>query len=266
MLYNELGHCATRDLHRQRSSLLYSRAMESVAVRLKALRESVRPKLTIRQVAEELGFGESHNRYAYYEDAKRFRKEALPLHLAKQIADVFEKHGIDREDVLRLAGVADDWTDESGGPGHIDPQMLERLNLAEVPDASHNYSMGAGAFLDVAEVTYRYFDKDWLRTVTDVPTSGLVFVRGVGDSMLPTIHEDDAILINTAEFVIDRQDKIWALIYGGLGMIKRVRSIPSPDDQPRFLIISDNPAVENFEVSASEIAVRGRVVWVSRRV
>lgn len=84
--------------------------------------------------------------------------------------------------------------------------------------------------------------------------------------MLPTIHEDDGILVNTGEFIIDRQDKIWAFTYGGLGMIKRVRKIPSPDDLARYLIISDNPTIENFEVTAEEIAVRGRVVWISRRL
>lgn len=147
-----------------------------------------------------------------------------------------------------------------------DLDVLHRLNLVQVPDASHNYAMGAGAFVDVGSVEYRYFDRSWLRSVTQAPVGGLVFVRGVGDSMLPTIHEDDGILVNTGEFVLDRQDKIWAFTYGGLGMIKRIRSIPSRDDGPRYLIISDNTAVENFEVLAEEIAIKGRVVWISRRV
>lgn len=150
--------------------------------------------------------------------------------------------------------------------GRLDPALLHKLNLAEVPDASHNYAMGAGSFLDIAQVTHRYFDRDWLRSIANVAVEGLVFVRGVGDSMLPTIHEDDGVLVNTNEYDIDRQDKIWAFTYGGLGMIKRIRSIPAHDGERRYLIISDNPAVENFEVSGDEIAVKGRVVWISRRV
>ena len=266
-MYNNVARCTTDFLHRQRATILYDGGVNSIPARLKALRTSVDPHPTIRQVAEALGYGENHNKYAYYEDEKRFKKEALPLHLANRIADVLEEWGIDREDVLRLAGLDPDIPEDGDlPPGRIDPKLLDKLNLAEVPDASHNYAMGSGAFSDVGAVVYRYFDRDWLRSAANAAAEGLVFVRGIGDSMLPTIHEDDAVLINTAEFVVDRQDKIWAFTYGGLGMIKRIRSVPSPDGLPRYLIISDNLAVENFEVSSEEIAVRGRVVWVSRRV
>ena len=150
--------------------------------------------------------------------------------------------------------------------GRIAQDLLEKLNLAAIPDASHSYAMGSGSFLEGVSVYYRYFDRTWIRSVTDAPADGLLFVRGVGDSMLPTIHEDDGVLINTGEYLVDRQDRIWAFTYGGLGMIKRIRRVPSPDEVPRYLIISDNPAVESFTVSGEEIAVRGRVVWVSRRV
>lgn len=189
--------------------------MDSIPARLKALRQSASPTLSVRRMAEELGYGENHNKYAYYEDEKRFQKEALPIHLAREFAEVMERFGIDRDDVMRLARI-DDEVGEDGAPGRMDPKLLERLNLAEVPDASHNYSMGNGTFLDAGSVAYRYFDRDWLHSITNVAAEGLVFVRGVGDSMLPTIHEDDAVLVNTAEFRIDRQDKIWAFTYGAL--------------------------------------------------
>lgn len=263
-MYNDIAQCATSLLHRQRPTNLYIYGMDSIPARLKAIRLSASPELSVRKMAEELGYGDNHNKYAYYENETRFRKEALPVHLARDFAEVFEQYGIDREAVMALARIDDHG--EVGAPGRISPKILDQLNLAEVPDASHNYAMGEGAFLDVGEVAYRYFDQDWLRSVTSVNPAGLVFVRGLGDSMLPTIHEDDGILVNTGEFIIDRQDKIWAFTYGGLGMIKRVRKIPSPDDLARYLIISDNPTIENFEVTAEEIAVRGRVVWISRRL
>jgi phage repressor protein C with HTH and peptisase S24 domain len=241
--------------------------METVATRLKALRESIRPKPpSIRQMADRLGF-ENHNRYNYYET--KFTGDVLPRGLASKIADIFEGYGIDREDVLRLAtGIEPDLPDEGAAPGRLDPVLLDKFHLVEIPVVDVEYSMGDVAFLsEYAHAGFKYFDREWIETATRADPAFLRFARGIGDSMFPTIQDSDALLINTAETTIDRQDRIWALAYGGLGMIKRVRQLPTPAGELRqFLIISDNPAVENFTVSSDELVVVGRVVWIGRKV
>lgn len=77
--------------------------MTSVAPRLKALRLTARPALSLRSAAEKLGLG--HSSYGFYESANSYKKPFLPLELARKIAVVFAEHGIDPSDVMALAGL-----------------------------------------------------------------------------------------------------------------------------------------------------------------
>lgn len=76
-----------------------------VNIRLKELRKSAVPALSIRAMADELGIG--HSRYAYFEDPKRFKKRELPLDLTRQIAAVLSQRGVDPAEVMQLAGLRD---------------------------------------------------------------------------------------------------------------------------------------------------------------
>jgi hypothetical protein len=76
---------------------------ESVNSRLKKLRVSAVPPLSVRKMAEALDIGSS--RYAYFEDPKRFKKDALPIDLTRRIADVLSRHGIDPLEAMQLAGL-----------------------------------------------------------------------------------------------------------------------------------------------------------------
>lgn len=77
----------------------------SINTRLKELRKSAVPALSIRAMADALGIG--HSRYAYFEDPKRFKKRALPIDLTRQIAAVLSEHGVDSAEVMKLAGLSD---------------------------------------------------------------------------------------------------------------------------------------------------------------
>jgi hypothetical protein len=77
----------------------------SVSERLKELRVSAVPRLSIRKMAEELGI--TFPRYVYFEDPKRFKKRELPLDLTRQIADVLSRYGVDTLEVMKLAGLSD---------------------------------------------------------------------------------------------------------------------------------------------------------------
>lgn len=77
--------------------------MESAAVRLKRLRESASPRLSIRRLAEHLGVAPSS--YAFYEDPKKFKKAYLPVDFAKAVAGPLAANGVAAADVLALAGI-----------------------------------------------------------------------------------------------------------------------------------------------------------------
>lgn len=132
--------------------------------------------------------------------------------------------------------------------------LLEQLDL----------SIGMGAtYLDGhAEVLGIVpFKLDWLRGIHDGPIDRLKVVRGKGDSMEPTIHDGDIIIVDTAARRIDDQDRIWAVAYGDLGMIRRIRVTP----KGTWVLMPDNSVVRPDEVGDGEVALIGRVVWIGRR-
>jgi hypothetical protein len=77
--------------------------MEIAAIRLKRLRESTTPKLSVRKMAEYLDMPASS--YAFYEDPKKFKKRYLPVELAKSLTEPLTGYGVDMWDVLALAGL-----------------------------------------------------------------------------------------------------------------------------------------------------------------
>lgn len=106
------------------------------------------------------------------------------------------------------------------------------------------------------------FRAEWLRGMVEGPIERLKVVRGRGDSMEPTIHDGDVVLIDTAHRRIDDQDRIWAVAYGEFGMIRRVRVTP----RGSWLLMPDNSVVRPDEVGDGEVAVIGRVIWIGRRI
>lgn len=124
-------------------------------------------------------------------------------------------------------------------------------------------SMGDGANIDdyVEEGTLD-FDANLLRTITRSPPERLFVARGAGDSMMPTLLNDDMVVIDTLQRTLNMLDRIWAVSVHGAGAIKRLRAI----GRQRVLVISDNAGVENQEVDAEDLRILGRVIWVGRRM
>ncbi|MCW2419701.1 helix-turn-helix domain-containing protein [Sphingobium sp. B8D3C] len=77
--------------------------MESIATRLKALRKSAVPPLTVRGIAEALGM--PFGTYSSYETPSRYKKGELPLDLTRRIAAVLARHNVDPAEVMKLAGL-----------------------------------------------------------------------------------------------------------------------------------------------------------------
>lgn len=145
-----------------------------------------------------------------------------------------------------------------GGPK---PEVPESAVM--IPQLEIGYSMGGGCvFSDYAQTAMVPFPREWLRPMIGGTFADLFVARGEGDSMMPTLLDGDLCIIDTAQKTIVKQDRLWCLSYGDLGMIKRVRILPDGG----ALVISDNPAVENFTAYDSEMHTIGRVIWIGRRV
>lgn len=141
--------------------------------------------------------------------------------------------------------------------------IADELDLAFVPDIDFGYSMGGGTFLEAFEQKGVIpFARPWLRSMMNGSIDELFVARGEGDSMEPTLKDSDIVLIDTAQKVVRHQDRIWAVVYGDLGMIKRVRRTPAGS----YLLMSDNSTVQPIECHDGEMDVVGRVVWIGRRI
>lgn len=161
-----------------------------------------------------------------------------------------------------LAGEIDD---PSAGalPAPTAEQIAEHLGMRLIPEINLGFSLGGGTFTDGhIETTMVPFRKDWLDRITRYGPSDVFLTRGNGDSMMPTILDEDDILVNRADRIISRQDRIWAVAYGDLAAIKRVRRTANGT----FLLMSDNPAVYPIEATEDEIHVVGRVIWIGRKM
>lgn len=267
--------------------------MEAAAVRLKRLRESTTPKLSIRALAEMLGMPASS--YAFYEDASKAKKTYLPAEFTRSLIEPFQAHGVDPAEVLALGGLepkggapmvpAHDtgsrWetllrsasTEQltaveqilSGPANDFDTSAAaaQQLDAVLLPEIDVAYSMGGGTEIEEYPVEQLVpFSRAWLATLTRTPATHLFVARGEGDSMQPTILDGDIVIVDRSERALRGQDRIWAVAYGGFGMIKRLRSLPNGALQ----INSDNTAVSPIEAFDGEAHIIGRVVGIVRRV
>jgi phage repressor protein C with HTH and peptisase S24 domain len=144
-----------------------------------------------------------------------------------------------------------------------DPEVpASGSDTVEIDEINVNFGFG-GAFHDEPlKVTKVSFSRSWLRHFTDSAPEHLFSAVGIGDSMWPTIHDTDLVLVDRAEMTPRVADKLWCFAYGQVGMIKRLR--PMPDGGIK--ILSDNDRVPPETAYDSELHMIGRVVAIVRKV
>jgi phage repressor protein C with HTH and peptisase S24 domain len=144
-----------------------------------------------------------------------------------------------------------------------DEVIADQLDLVAIDEIDLAFGMGE-TYTDQLpiEITSRHFPRAWLSAMTDAPPSMLVFARGRGDSMMPTLIDGDIILIDKSQTDFRQQDVLWALTMGDAAMIKRLRVRPSG----RIAILSDNATVPQDEVERNDIRIVGRVIFIGRQM
>ena len=229
------------------------RDVSAVARRLKQIR--TRAGLSIRQVAEALHM-EHGSSYQHYED--RFKKQLLPLDLIQRLMPIFEPRGIDRADLLALAGV-----DSSGQrplAGSSRPEILAPMMRIEELDVRASAGSGSSGLTDESARTVAAWQipNEIVRGYTTAPAAELRIITVLGDSMEPTLLPGQRVLVDTA----DRRPSPPGVfvVWDGLGLVvKRVQLLPHTDP-PRVKITSDNQNYEPYERTLDEAYIQGRVI------
>ncbi len=140
-------------------------------------------------------------------------------------------------------------------------------NLTEfslIPFYDVEASAGHGALVDqehkLCEMAFR---KDWLR-LKGLEVAHCALIKARGDSMEPTLHDGDLLLIDT-RFDAIKDDSIYILQADSHLIVKRVQlSLDGSLD-----IISDNPRYDKQTISAEEtkeIKVIGRLRWYGHEI
>lgn len=180
-------------------------------------------------------------------DVKLGTVERIAKALGLSIADLLPSALSD----ARPAHMPDDAPTASSDQGEI--VQIQKLDLS--------LSMGPGTLIDDwVEAEPEPFGLTFIRRITRSPTDRLKLVEGIGDSMWPTLNWGDAVLIDTTDKHLSKQDAIyWINLYGAAG-IKRLRTI----GPGRVLVKSDNPNVDDQEVDLQDLRIEGRAVWFAR--
>lgn len=223
------------------------------SVRLKALREKA--GFSVRGMADQANM--NVGKYRHYED--RFKKKHLPFDVAEVFADILQKNGVPRSEVMALAGVED----SPVGPVWVDDGDAAPNGSTMIPLYDVEASAGHGSYADdEGKIAHIAFNPDYLREVINASRSHLQVIKVQGESMQPTLNDGDLIMIDRSRTDLN-YDGLFVLRFGESLQVKRVGRSPS---QGFVEIISDNPAYGRRDWPTDGIDVLGRVIWIGKRV
>ena len=155
------------------------------------------------------------------------------------------------------------------GLGEVEgePPILEDPDQAFVAISSVavTASMGGGAVVEFEEDGRPYhFQRSWIRHKLRAKAADLRIMHVEGDSMLPTLHHGDIVLVDLARRA-PTPPGIFVL-HDGMGLVaKRLDHIPNTEP-PRVRILSDNPLYAPYEGTAEEVNIIGRIRWFAREI
>ena len=215
-------------------------------------------------------------------DRLRARCEQLSLH-AGQVAELAEVNrsfvydimrgrsehpNLERLDrVAQVLKVERRWLLHGLGEVEGDPPIIEDPDqtFVAIPSVAVSASMGGGNVVDEEPQGKPYhFQRSWIRYKLRAKPADLRIMHVEGDSMMPTLHHGDIVLVDLARRA-PTPPGIFVL-HDGMGLVaKRLDHIPNTDP-PRVRIISDNPLYSPYEGTAEEVNIIGRIRWFAREI
>ncbi|MDF2140836.1 S24 family peptidase [Paenirhodobacter sp. CAU 1674] len=161
------------------------------------------------------------------------------------------------ENARRLAAALDlEWSD---GDNSVDNK--NEIQMVDVYDVSA--SAGHGQIVDSEYVIDRLsFPPDYLARLTRTDPRHLKIIGVKGDSMEPTLKDDDVVMLDTSKTSLDF-DGLFVLRWGDALHVKRI----GRGSNGSVRIISDNrDAYPAIEMQRAEIEVVGKVIWMGKKV
>jgi phage repressor protein C with HTH and peptisase S24 domain len=233
----------------------------STSKALKRIRE--KSGLSIRSMAEHLNIAPGS--YAHYE--VRYKKPFLPMELALQIADVVAPLGVDRSEVMALVGVGSGLTGRATDQDRAELDYeQERAPIDMIPVYDIYASAGDGMVVLTEDAAYMMeFPRGYLQYITKGANPDHLSIIGVrGDSMLPTLADDDIVMLDRSKRDLS-QDGVFVIRDIGDGLL--VKRIGRASKAGHVMLISDNrdlyPLIEK---PLADIEVIGKVIWSGGKV
>jgi phage repressor protein C with HTH and peptisase S24 domain len=132
--------------------------------------------------------------------------------------------------------------------------------MVGIQNITQDFGLGA-AFTDShVEIDVIQFPKVWVDSITSTNPTFLTWTHGRGDSMAPTIHDGDLVLLDRSQREVKEPDAMWAYTIGDTGSIKRLRV-----KGDRYIILSDNPLVPPDEEPIDFVNIVARVIFVGAK-
>lgn len=137
------------------------------------------------------------------------------------------------------------------------------VELVHVPVLDVEASAGHGALAEMESKCAQFgFDEKWLRRLTASKATGLSIITVHGDSMEPTLHDGDEVMVDLNDGQSRLRDGIYVLRMDDMLSVKRVAIEPQGK---RVSVLSDNSAYPSWRgLEKRTINIVGRVLWFGR--
>lgn len=169
--------------------------------------------------------------------------------------------------IAEAAGVSFAWLATGQNLENYDSDKKRKYFFDEehLPRVNVSLSGGDGAIINNQNIIdHVLFSQKWLRDkIGKASSDRLAIVGVVGDSMEPTVHEGDDVMVDlSVTELID--NAIYAMRWGDNLVIKRLQRL-----MKGAVIISDNPSYRDQEIQETELSdlhIIGRVRWIGHIV
>jgi phage repressor protein C with HTH and peptisase S24 domain len=136
-------------------------------------------------------------------------------------------------------------------------------DLVHIPILDVEASAGYGALAGSEDNSAKFgFDEKWLRRLTASKASNLSIIGVLGDSMEPTLHDGDEVMVDLGDGQARLRDGIYVLRMDDMLSVKRIAIEPQGK---RVSVLSDNPTYPSWRgLEKRMLNVVGRVLWFGR--
>ncbi len=136
-------------------------------------------------------------------------------------------------------------------------------DLVHIPILDVEASAGHGALPGMEGNSAQFgFDEKWLRRLTASRASNLSIIGVLGDSMEPTLHDGDEVMVDLGDGQARLRDGIYVLRMDDMLSVKRIAIEPQGK---QVSVLSDNPTYPSWRgLEKRMLNVVGRVLWFGR--